>query len=99
MTNDELKAVYEYMGWETGEIQTLPCPKCGYMEKRFYFPVNTANAAWECAQEMDRKGDWARFIAFAFVTSSTGDDFTLWLYNPKNFFSCFGKWCLERRGK
>lgn len=83
MTNDELKAIYEYMGWIWSSLE----------EAQSWIRTNPS---WLCVQEMERKGDWEGFLFKLFYNKRDVD--ILWLYNPTNFFSSFGKWCLERRG-
>lgn len=103
MTNDELKAIYEYMkdaGWEYDA--GLPYPgEDGTWKYCLGVNILDSNAARECVREMERKGDWQVFEGFAYDREFHGNkaDFIPWLYNPTNFFNCFGKWCLERRGK
>jgi hypothetical protein len=95
VTNDELKAIYEYMKdikWELFPKPIYVCGKYLYGTK----PLGS-NSAWECVQEMERKGDWNDFLIHCFNVAEKLN--WIWLYNPTNFFDCFGKWCLERRGK
>ena len=88
MTNKQLKLIYEYMGWN---------PKYVGFEKRL-----DSNSAWECVQEMERRGDWLEFSRNAWQDFGsigvTYSQFILWLFNPDNFFTCFGKF-LEVRNE
>ncbi len=84
MNDKQLKLIYEYMGW-----------KIINYELEF-----DSNLAYECVQEMERKGDWEDFIYYcpSFIWSVLGEEqmtksnFILWLFNPNNFWNCFAKW-------
>lgn len=109
MTNNELKAIAGYMPeWQYNDSWGL--------FKKVIRPIDKvnpiildSNSAWECVQEMERKGDWDSFSweiykegglyggdVVLWSNKEVRKDFIPWLYNPANFFSCFGKWCLER---
>lgn len=121
MNKEELKAIYEYMGWKSEPV-IISEWRYYYDNKEYFTPIDPedgteplkrtlkpklipldSNSAWECVQEMVNKKDWVDFQTKVYwsdvVKDIRGIDFIPWLYNPANFFDCFGKWCLERRGK
>ena len=98
MEQKELQCIYEYMGWyKTNRARNEKNPYANWI-----WPVLDSNTAWECVQEMERKGDSLSFSKHSYDVFMNAPanvtNYFLWLYNPTNFFDCFGKW-LERRGK
>jgi hypothetical protein len=58
-----------------------------------------SNSAWECVQEMEKKGHELEFTIFAGrIWSETPYIMGLyfWLMNPINFFNCFAKWLMSK---
>ena len=94
MTDKDLKNIYEYMGWA---VKTLKVGSVTHYET--YKKVLDSNSAWECVQEMGRKGDWHEFYIFMFEQLNNLNvlidmhNFALWNNNPTNFFNCMAKWC------
>ena len=103
MTSDELKAIAGYIPeWQYNDSWGL--------FKKVIRPIDKinpiildSNSAWECVQEIIKKKHYMPFEIYAaeqwLADKESELQFVFWLYNPKNFFSCFGKWCLERRGE
>lgn len=54
MTDKEIKLIYEYMEWKPYY--------CDALDKFAYQKIFDSNIAWECVQEMEKKGDWGEFI-------------------------------------
>lgn len=87
MTDKQLKLIYDYMGWWF------------YIDSPHIFDSNTA---WECVQEMERKGDIKDFYYFiddVICNKRYIYEYPFWIMNPTNFFNCFAKWLESREVK
>ena len=84
MTDKQLKLIYKYMGWCHAE--------------NIYTKELDSNRAYECVQEMGRRGDWGDFLDTITVDKDKNYQFVFWFYNPDNFFNCMAKW-LEVRNE
>lgn len=88
MTNKQLKLIYEYMGWEPTITKWIRDTTTEY-DNNF-----DSNSAWECVQEMERKGDLEKFDVYSLNEWMYADNnnSNFWIFNPVNFFDCFSKW-------
>ena len=104
MTPEKLKLIYSYMGW---------CEKCKFCipdhhhnrevcSKDKSLHLLDSNSAWECAQEIERRGEIDSFELLFFdmyLKIGVDDSKLFYQLNPTNFFTCFGKWLEERESK
>ena len=77
MTDKQLKLIYDYMGWEES-VNDHPYPWGNAKEL-------DSNHAWECVQEMERRGEiisFSDFVWYEYLTNITTSLFPFWLMNP-----------------
>ena len=99
MTEKDLKRIYEYMGWlEESHCRNESCPYklneclCPYWQD---YKTLDSNSAWECVQEMERRGDSEKFYSVPldkWTKEDPPESYEFWLFNPTNFFNCMAKW-------
>ena len=92
MNDKDLKNIYEYMSKRGWELRYLHGVYPDYSEEL------DSNSAYECVQEMGRRGDWGDFLDTITVDKDKNYQFVFWFYNPDNFFNCMAKW-LEVRNE
>jgi len=102
MTDKALKLIFEYMK-ERGWDYTYYTHSKDEGTSEYTHPFDS-NTAYECVQEMERKGDWDEFIIFymnEFELSSLSDmpHFMIWSTNPTNFFTYFFKWLEDKQNR
>ncbi len=95
MNDKQLKLILTYIYGKDYRFKELRVEKKGNY-------ILDSNLAWECVQEMERKGHSEEFDDFYqdewLEHGGSCKSYTLWSTNPDNFFTCMAKW-LEVRNE
>ena len=96
MTDEDKKLIAGYMGWIFSEYggEYYYIPKNG---KVIYFDLNDAAL---CLAEMQKRGDWNRFLNHGFnslidVYAFMAHNFIATLFRAENFFGAMAAWLRE----
>ena len=106
MTKEDKKLIADYMGWKRGCDYHVPCvpaheevcDDCRYVVYK-NFDLNDAGLV---VAEMQKRGDWNRFLNHGFnslidVYGFMAHNFIATLFRAENFFGAMAAWLMEEK--
>ena len=98
MTNEDKKIVADYMWWAQYKYPSYYLNTKGDIESH-HFDLNDAAL---CVAEMQKRGDWNRFLNHGFnslidVYGFMAHNFIATLFRAENFFGAMAAWLKEEK--
>ena len=101
LTPEDKQLIAEYMGWLFFPSYNYTLKALVGKESVVFFDLNDAGL---CVQEIQKRGDWNRFLDHGFnslidVYGFMAHNFIATLFRAENFFGAMAAWIKERKSR